>query len=243
VTDGSGGVLAVWGSYRAGVRDVYAQWVSGSGVVQWAANGVVVCSAAGNEYSPCACSDGTDGAIVAWSDTRMGSTDYNIYAQHVDPTNSSILPGYRVWSLFDGETDEAAFDGSQGIAIPVMFETPEYDAGEKDVMKSFDRLQLYVRRGKADFTATVQTDRARATVSLSVDQTNATWGGNGHKATTLVWNQGRWSGKKSSEPTVGIPPGTIGKWCKLTVRASASEKLVLSGHALDFQLLPERPYV
>jgi hypothetical protein len=54
---------------------------------------------------------------------------------------------------------------------------------------------------------------------------------------------GKWAGKKPGEATTGIPPGTLGKRCKLELWASVSEKVVVSGHALDLQLLPERPYV
>jgi hypothetical protein len=248
VPDGAGGVIVVWDDNRAGNYDLYAQWVSGVGVVQWADNGIVVCSASATQNYPFIAYNGLAGCFVAWLDYRS-TTD--LYAQRIDTSKSSIIPGYHVWSLFDGETDEAAFDGSGGTPIPIMFETPEYDAGEPDVMKSFDRLQMYTKQGKATFSARLTTELGSANVSFAVEQVTTTWAAGStdpvvapvRTATSLVWNTGKWAGTKPGEATTGIPPGTLGKRCKLMVRADVSEKVVLVGHALDFQLLPERPYV
>jgi hypothetical protein len=162
-----------------------------------------------------------------------------------------IAPGYRVWSLFDGETDEAAFDGSSGIPIPIMFETPEYDGGEPDTLKSFDRLQVYTKQGVAEFSARLTTENGSANVTFSVDQVNTTWVSGSTSpavspvltADSLIWNETSWAGSKPGEATTGIPSGTLGKRCKLRLAAKVSEKVILLGHALDFQLLPERPYV
>src|SRR5262249_3423658 len=55
VADGGGGAVVAWHDYRdyatSGV-DVYAQRVNGAGVVQWAADGVPVCSASHDQYFP-----------------------------------------------------------------------------------------------------------------------------------------------------------------------------------------------
>lgn len=86
-SDGAGGAIIVWHDNRSGSQsDVYAQRVDASGIVQWPANGVVLCAAkgilaAGAERLAIA-SDGAGGAIAAWRDTR---DDYgDIYAQRVD---------------------------------------------------------------------------------------------------------------------------------------------------------------
>jgi hypothetical protein len=223
IPDGDDGCYVVYTCMNPSIsttRNVKANRVYADGAL-WADTGLVVCDAANAQVSPLAALEGTQ------------------YGDLPAP----VTAGYRVWSLFEGETDEAAFDGSGGTPIPIMFETPEYDAGEPDTMKSFDRLQLYTKQGKATFAARLTTELGAANVSFAVEQSGSTWVGGTREATTLIWNQGKWAGTKPGEATVGIPPGTLGKRCKLAVWANASEKIVLVGHALDFQLLPERPYV
>ncbi|MBK7367645.1 MAG: hypothetical protein IPJ04_06940 [Candidatus Eisenbacteria bacterium] len=79
--DGSGGVLIAWSDSRA-TYDIYAQRLNGSGVAQWAANGVVVCNQAGSQTSPSVTSDSFGGATIAWEDFRSG-VHYDVYAQRI----------------------------------------------------------------------------------------------------------------------------------------------------------------
>jgi hypothetical protein len=84
VPDGAGGAIVTWSDYRGGTNyDVYAQRVSSTGTVRWAANGVALSTAAGNQSYPRIATDGAGGAIVVWYDYRSG-TNYDIYAQRVD---------------------------------------------------------------------------------------------------------------------------------------------------------------
>ena len=66
VSDGAGGSIVTWYDYRNGNWDIYAQRVNASGVVQWGANGVALCTAAGGQQVPTIVSDGAGGAIVTW---------------------------------------------------------------------------------------------------------------------------------------------------------------------------------
>ena len=88
VSDGTGGAIVAWYDYRNGTSaDVYAQRISAGGTVQWTADGVALCTATGNQYSPTIVSDGGapgeagSGAVVTWADSRSGNTD--IYAQRI----------------------------------------------------------------------------------------------------------------------------------------------------------------
>jgi hypothetical protein len=242
IPDGADGVYVVYSVNSTNyAENIKCNRVDPNGVL-WDVNGRVICDEIKIQT----------GEVVALQGVPYGGLP------------STPASGYRVWSLFDGETDEAAFDGSSGVRIPVMFETPEYDAGEPDVMKAIDRLQFYVKQGKADFLATVQTDIAASSVALTLNQSVATWGygtdavpSTTRPVTTLEWGSdglhgtpviaqhtgGKWAGKVAGAATVGVPSGTTGKWFKLVVRADVLEKLILSGHVVDFQLLPERPYV
>lgn len=90
VADGLGGALITWQDRRnSGVtgRDVYAQRISSTGVAQWAANGVALSAATGDQTFPQIAPDGSNGAIVVWRDLR--AADLDIYAQRV---NSAGVP-------------------------------------------------------------------------------------------------------------------------------------------------------
>ncbi len=90
-SDGAGGAIVTWYDERSGDLDIYAQRIPASGVVQWTADGVALCSATGLQYVPTLASDGAGGAIVAWCDNRNGNLD--IYAQRVwaDGTTPVLL--------------------------------------------------------------------------------------------------------------------------------------------------------
>jgi hypothetical protein len=84
VTDGAGGAIVVWQDYRSGTNyDIYAQRMSGMGAVLWAADGVDICAAAGDQTALQVIPDGAGGAIVVWQDYRNG-THYDIFVQRVN---------------------------------------------------------------------------------------------------------------------------------------------------------------
>ncbi|MCX5991740.1 MAG: YDG domain-containing protein [Chloroflexi bacterium] len=87
-SDGSGGAIIIWWDQRSGMWDIYAQRVNSSGAVQWAANGVPICTALGDQTQPQLTSDGSGGAIITWEDLR--SSNWDIYAQRVDSSGSLL---------------------------------------------------------------------------------------------------------------------------------------------------------
>ena len=120
VSDGAGGAIIAWQDKRSGSNyDIYAQRVSASGAVQWAANGVAICSVDSDQVSPAIISDGSGGAIIAWQDKRSGS--YDIYAQRVNAS------GVLQWSpstgdsvckvVFDQVNIAMVSDGSGGVLL------------------------------------------------------------------------------------------------------------------------------
>lgn len=124
VPDGIGGAIAVWQDTRSGtIRDVYAQRVNSAGAVQWTADGVAICTAAGgSKRAHNVVTDGSGGAIIAWADFRSGTTE-DIYAQRVNGA------GVVQWSL-DGvaistalgyqSTPQLVYDGIGGAIIAWM---------------------------------------------------------------------------------------------------------------------------
>ena len=85
VKDDAGGAIITWGDERSGNDDIYAQRVDSSGAVLWATDGVPICTAASNQYSPRLVSDEVGGAIIVWEDYRnAGWPERDIYAQNVN---------------------------------------------------------------------------------------------------------------------------------------------------------------
>jgi len=72
--DGAGGAVVCWEDRLAG-SDVYAQRIDHDGGALWTADGLAVCDEASDQYYPLLCSDGENGALVAWMDLRVGDSD------------------------------------------------------------------------------------------------------------------------------------------------------------------------
>ena len=118
VPDGAGGAIVVWQDSRNGQSDIYAQRINGAGVVQWAANGVVV-SAVPNDtkFSVQAISDGAGGVIAVWSDTRNGANQ-DVYAQRLNGSGVAqwTAGGVPVTSASGPQGNpQIATDGAGGV--------------------------------------------------------------------------------------------------------------------------------
>lgn len=122
ISDGTSGAIIAWIDYRSGTNyDIYAQRMDTSGTAQWTTDGVAICTAAGDQGGPQLISDGSNGAIMVWTDSRAGNDD--IYARRI---NSSGTPQWTV----DGEgvttatgsqtTPQLVSDGAGGAIITWM---------------------------------------------------------------------------------------------------------------------------
>jgi hypothetical protein len=97
VSDGAGGAIVTWDDYRSGdYGDIYAQRISAVGAVQWAANGIGLCIATGDQYAPTITSDGAGGTIVTWHDYRSGGGNGDIYAQRISADGTVQWPANGV---------------------------------------------------------------------------------------------------------------------------------------------------
>jgi hypothetical protein len=70
LSDGAGGAIATWHDSRA---SVFAQHVTGSGLVDGPSGGLALSTAAGS-FVPSGVSDGSGGAIITWGDLRVTYT-------------------------------------------------------------------------------------------------------------------------------------------------------------------------
>ncbi len=130
VSDGSGGAIIVWEDYRGGNYDIYAQRVSALGVVQWAADGILICSAANSQDFAGIVSDGSGGAIVAWEDYRGGN--YDIYAQRVNASGVAQWAVNGVGVCMAENTQSLPVIGSDGSGGAVIA-WQDYRGGTSDI--------------------------------------------------------------------------------------------------------------
>lgn len=95
-SDGFGGYLFAWQDYRdvfsEGVN-LYAQRLLASGAIAWGSGGKAVCRAPLNQGRPFMSSSPGGGAIVTWSDLRLGgSGPEQIYIQRIDVDGDPLWP-------------------------------------------------------------------------------------------------------------------------------------------------------
>lgn len=86
VSDGAHGAIVAWRDHRDDYGDIYAQRVLATGAVDpaWPADGRALCTAYEEQRGLVMTSDGAGGAIVAWTDLRLGYSGFiDAYAQRV----------------------------------------------------------------------------------------------------------------------------------------------------------------
>lgn len=95
ISDGVDGAIILWEERTsgAGVTGLYAHRINSNGQLLWSSNGVTLCTSPWFDpvqVFPQIISDGNDGAIIVWQDTRELAD--HIYAQRVNGDGSIIWP-------------------------------------------------------------------------------------------------------------------------------------------------------
>jgi hypothetical protein len=87
IPDGAGGAILTWTDARPAATspDIYAQRINSGAAPQWTANGVALCLLANDQVGP-RVTPTPGGAIVAWTDNRMGAGNADVYGQCVNGT-------------------------------------------------------------------------------------------------------------------------------------------------------------
>ncbi|MCX5753017.1 MAG: hypothetical protein NTW97_05145, partial [Candidatus Krumholzibacteria bacterium] len=120
--DASGGAVVAWWDNRGGESAIFAQRIDGEGLALWAADGVPVCTVAGEKLRMRIASLGMDGAVIAWEDSR-GASFSNIYAQRLDTAGAIqwTADGVAVCPTASAQLlPRVAPDGSGGAIIAWM---------------------------------------------------------------------------------------------------------------------------
>jgi len=82
----TGGALIAWEDTRNGNYDIFAQRVNSTGTMNWAANGVAVCTQSSLQEDVTISLYSIGGSFISWSDRRNGNDD--IYTQRLSGTGS-----------------------------------------------------------------------------------------------------------------------------------------------------------
>ncbi|MDD3641905.1 MAG: FlgD immunoglobulin-like domain containing protein [Candidatus Krumholzibacteria bacterium] len=112
-SDGKGGGIVVWQDGRSGAYDIYAQRIRHDGTPAWLADGIQVCTAAGDQLDPAIVPDSEGGAIIVWRDHRDGYVDF--YAQRVDSSGVGLWADGGVKFCASGVTE---LEYSYGLPVP-----------------------------------------------------------------------------------------------------------------------------
>ena len=119
VSDGTGGAIITWEDLRSGDnRDIYAQRVNASGVVQWTINGKALCTQIDHQFNPSLISDGSGGAIITWEDDRANNID--IYARRINASGiaQGTANGVAICTAVNAQIQPTIIsDGSGGAII------------------------------------------------------------------------------------------------------------------------------
>jgi hypothetical protein len=118
IPDGTGGTIVAWQDARGSTADIYVQKLNIIGYIQWASNGVAICTGQTGLTLGGMVSDGAGGAIITWHDRR---DFYNgVFAQRI-ASNGTVMwtaNGVTVSSQVEHQQSPAlATDGSGGAII------------------------------------------------------------------------------------------------------------------------------
>ena len=186
VADGAGGAIVTWEDNRGGNWDIYAQRVRASGTVDpaWPADGLALCSAAGDQEDPAIVSDGAGGAIVTWQDYRTG-TYSDIYAQRVR-ASGTVDPAWPAngralcTALLNQWYPEIATDGAGGAIVTWRDK------------RSIAYWDIYAQRVRASGTVDPAWPAdGRALCTAADDQTNSRIVADGAGGAIVAWRDGR----------------------------------------------------
>ena len=88
------GAYIVWYSDQNGNSDIYAQKVIASqdDPIQWAENGLSICTAQDAQTGARLTVSGNGGAYFTWQDDRNGGDEADVYIQHISSDNVITMP-------------------------------------------------------------------------------------------------------------------------------------------------------
>ena len=162
VSDGSGGAIIAWESYRGSTTtDIFAQRVNSSGAIQWTLNGVPVSVVVFNQDTISMVSDGLGGAILTWQDYRSNNGFADIYAQRINSSGAGLWTanGVSVCNQAASQLGPKLINDGSGGAFITWYDNR---AGNYDIYTqriSSGGAPMYTTNGVA--TCTAATDQLK----------------------------------------------------------------------------------
>ncbi|NOS85862.1 MAG: T9SS type A sorting domain-containing protein [Ignavibacteria bacterium] len=181
VSDGSGGAIIAWQSYRgSATADIYAQRVNSSGNIMWSLNGLPVCVVVFEQDTISMVSDGLGGAILTWQDYRSNNGFADIYAQRVNPSGTMIWTanGVNICNQAASQRGPKIISDGSGGAFITWYDNR---AGNYDIYSQ--------RVGAAG--AVQWTTNGVATCTMAADQLTPDVAGDGADGVIITWTDYR----------------------------------------------------
>lgn len=194
--DGAGAAIVAWQDSRdaaATGRDIYAQRLTASGASTpgWPADGLALCSAAGDQTAPRVAADGAGGALVAWFD-RRGDFAGDAYATRVT-REGTIAAGWP--------PDGAAVCVTTGEQLVTLDAVVPDDTGggyffwqDGRAAAAGSRRDVYAQRLRGDGSPAPGWPAQGVALGFgNPDQSVPTGVANGSGGAIVAWSQGHWS--------------------------------------------------
>jgi hypothetical protein len=114
------GAIITWRDQRSGPSHIYAQRINSSGIVQWTTNGEVISIASDVQTDQQICSDGLNGAFIAWHNWVIDySEESDVYAQRINSSGDAqwITNGVAICTADSGQVEVQISERGVGNAI------------------------------------------------------------------------------------------------------------------------------
>jgi hypothetical protein len=207
VTDGAGGAVISWIDDRngagAGSYDIYAQRINASGIVQWGADGLPVCTATGIQNNQQMLADNS-GAMIVWSDGRGGSANADIYAQRLNQAGTPLwtLDGVSVCNASSLQNmPQIISDGGAGSAI-VAWED----------WRNFSQPDIYAQHISNGFTDWTFNGVVICSESNLAQQYNTRMVADGSGGAIMCWEDKRNSGSNTDLYAQRVNNSGVTQW-------------------------------
>ena len=175
--DENGGAIITWEDRRNGTffGDIYIQKVNSIGVIQWAVNGIGVCTTNDVQNNPMLVKDGSGGVIINWLDSRLGQ--YNIFTQKINGDGIALWTqdGVAVCTAAFGQAFQEMISDESGGAIIVWQD-----------LRAITNNDVYVQRINSNGLVQWTIDGV-AICTLTSDQRNAHLTSNGNGGAVIAW--------------------------------------------------------
>ncbi len=128
--------------------DFYVKRINSTGGLEWGGNWTPICTDSGSNQDFKISSDNNRGAIMVWSDAKLGYNAYNIYAQMVNSTGDiqwEINGKLICNAIRDQRGPEVCHDGNGGAII--TWNDERNDPTESDIFDIY--YQVITKEGKS----------------------------------------------------------------------------------------------